>query len=111
MKIIVVFAGTCSTLYIANFIIINTSWQRNSFEAICGATADCNQPGDKCPMVSGKCDHRFHYHCVKKWLNTPQSEEQCPLCRSKWEYSDLDFLHKFCQVKPMQQLPIPNIPA
>ena len=41
---------------------------RNPFDAICG-TGDCNQPGDKCPMISGKCGHKFHYHCIRKWLS------------------------------------------
>ena len=45
---------------------------RNPFDAICG-TGDCNQPGDKCPMISGKCAHKFHYHCIRKWLSVSRS--------------------------------------
>ena len=53
---------------------------RNPFDAICG-TGDCNQPGDKCPMISGKCGHKFHYHCIRKWLSvSPHSANIYSLC-------------------------------
>ena len=38
---------------------------------------DCNQPGDSCPMISGKCDHKFHFHCIQKWLTQQNSEDLC----------------------------------
>lgn len=81
---------------------------RNPFDAICG-TGDCNQPGDKCPMISGKCGHKFHYHCIRKWLSQPTSDSQCPLCRASWEYGDPEFFKKFCEKTAMLSLPIPNL--
>lgn len=38
---------------------------------------------DQCAVVYGTCLHQFHYHCIKKWLNT---RDICPLDNRKWEY-------------------------
>lgn len=81
---------------------------RNPFDAICG-TGDCNQPGDKCPMISGKCEHKFHYHCIRKWLTQDTAESQCPLCRATWEYGDPEFYRTFCERSAMQSLPVPTL--
>lgn len=32
-------------------------------------------------IVTGKCRHSCHLHCMSKWL---QSHDTCPECRSKW---------------------------
>ena len=55
---------------------------RNPFDAICG-TGDCNQPGDKCPMISGKCGHKFHYHCIRKWLSVSRKSAKKKLVANK----------------------------
>lgn len=83
---------------------------RNPFDAICG-TGDCNQPGDKCPMISGKCGHKFHYHCIRKWLSQPTSDSQCPLCRASWEYGDPEFYKTVCGKSAITTLPMPNLTA
>ena len=62
---------------------------RNPFDAICG-TGDCNQPGDKCPMISGKCAHKFHYHCIRKWLSVSTNHDQTTdrsNTRASWKMS------------------------
>jgi len=35
-----------------------------------------------------KCNHQFHYKCIKKWfkiLSKQKNESQCPLCRASKE--------------------------
>ena len=76
---------------------------RVAYDACC---PDCKLPGDDCPLceslyssggapfanerpnnsptVFGKCQHIFHMHCILKWINTPSSQQQCPLDRRPW---------------------------
>lgn len=34
-----------------------------------------------CPLVVGKCGHRFHKHCISNWL---AKHSTCPLDNSTW---------------------------
>eukprot|EP00792_Barthelona_sp_PAP020_P012512 TRINITY_DN720_c0_g1_i1.p1 TRINITY_DN720_c0_g1~~TRINITY_DN720_c0_g1_i1.p1 ORF type:complete len:87 (+),score=16.66 TRINITY_DN720_c0_g1_i1:86-346(+) len=43
----------------------------------------CKIPGEDCPIITGKCTHSFHKHCMNEWISSGQRD--CPLCRSKWE--------------------------
>lgn len=58
---------------------------RMSFEACC---PDCRTPGDDCPLVWGECTHCFHIHCIMKWLNSQQQQQQCPMCRQDWKFKE-----------------------
>jgi len=51
-----------------------------------GCCPDCKFAGDDCPLVWGECTHCFHIHCIMKWLETPQTQHQCPMCRKEWKY-------------------------
>ena len=42
------------------------------------------------PAVFGTCQHIFHMHCILKWVNTPSSQQQCPLDRRPWGKSALE---------------------
>lgn len=56
---------------------------RSQFDDCC---PDCKKPGDDCPLVSGRCSHCFHIHCIEKWLNQPHmiTNQLCPMCRQEW---------------------------
>lgn len=45
-------------------------------------------PGDDCPLVWGQCSHCFHMHCILKWLNSQQVQQQCPMCRQEWKFKE-----------------------
>ena len=40
---------------------------RFAFDATCNS-GDCKFPGDDCPLVWGTCTHKFHLHCIQRWL-------------------------------------------
>lgn len=46
-----------------------------------GTCPTCLYPGPDCPMVLGACKHRFHKHCISKWLELDNSQGLCPMCR------------------------------
>ncbi len=57
---------------------------RNSFEEDC---IECQADGTDttihpCLLESGVCGHKFHAHCVKRWLGL---RPYCPLCEKAWE--------------------------
>ncbi|KAH8927243.1 RING/U-box, partial [Atractiella rhizophila] len=52
-----------------------------------GCCSDCKVPGDDCPLIWGECTHVFHMHCLLKWLNSPNSKNQCPMDRRPWSTS------------------------
>ncbi|CAI8047291.1 Anaphase-promoting complex subunit 11 [Geodia barretti] len=58
---------------------------RLPFEGCC---PDCKFPGDDCALVSGQCRHSFHLHCIQKWLEAQQMQQQCPMCRQEWQFSE-----------------------
>jgi anaphase-promoting complex subunit 11 len=53
-----------------------------AYDACCPT---CTVPGDGCPLIWGECSHVFHMHCLIKWLNAPNSQEQCPMDRIPWK--------------------------
>ncbi|CDR36336.1 CYFA0S01e00628g1_1 [Cyberlindnera fabianii] len=55
---------------------------RVSFDGTCPT---CKYPGDECPLVVGECTHRFHVHCISKWLNVETSKNLCPMCRRRFQ--------------------------
>lgn len=58
---------------------------RMAFDACC---PDCKLPGDDCPLVWGQCSHCFHMHCIVKWLQSQQVNQQCPMCRQEWKFNN-----------------------
>jgi hypothetical protein len=34
-------------------------------------------------VVTGICDHSFHYDCIKPWVD---QNNHCPICSVKWQY-------------------------
>lgn len=38
-----------------------------------------------CPMAVGRCRHKYHLHCINKWLKS--GNMSCPLCSNRWERS------------------------
>jgi anaphase-promoting complex subunit 11 len=96
--------------------IAHWHWSVNNEElcGICrapfdGHCPDCRIPGDDCPLskcsftniywyywiVVGECSHCFHMHCLFKWIQSPQSQQQCPMDRKPWvtsQWNDFCFL-------------------
>lgn len=56
---------------------------RQLFDSCCPV---CKIPGDDCPIVTGKCTHSFHMHCIEKWTEREQNNPHCPMCRGEWDY-------------------------
>uniref|UniRef100_A0A8C7CV86 Anaphase-promoting complex subunit 11 n=2 Tax=Oncorhynchus TaxID=8016 RepID=A0A8C7CV86_ONCKI len=75
--------GVASWLWMANDE--NCGICRMSFNGCC---PDCKVPGDDCPLVWGQCSHCFHMHCILKWLNSQQVQQQCPMCRQEWKFKE-----------------------
>ncbi|KAM0177102.1 hypothetical protein ACHAPF_004458 [Botrytis cinerea] len=46
-----------------------------------GTCPTCKYPGDDCSLLSGKCGHNFHMHCIVEWIKQDSSKGQCPMCR------------------------------
>ena len=38
--------------------------------------------------VWGECSHCFHIHCIVKWLNSQNVNQQCPMCRQDWKFKE-----------------------
>ncbi|KAK3367468.1 anaphase-promoting complex subunit 11 RING-H2 finger-domain-containing protein [Podospora didyma] len=55
------------------------------FDGTCPA---CKYPGDDCSLLSGKCGHNFHMHCILEWIKQDSAKGQCPMCRQKFEWSE-----------------------
>lgn len=75
--------GVASWLWVANDE--NCGICRMPFNGCC---PDCKVPGDDCPLVWGQCSHCFHMHCILKWLNSQQVQQQCPMCRQEWKFKE-----------------------
>ncbi|RNC60425.1 anaphase promoting complex subunit protein [Trypanosoma cruzi] len=56
---------------------------RQHFEACC---PQCRFPGDDCPILTGRCTHTFHIHCIERWAEREQGNAACPMCRQPWEF-------------------------
>ncbi|KAI3533973.1 hypothetical protein CABS03_10595 [Colletotrichum abscissum] len=46
-----------------------------------GTCPTCKYPGDDCSILSGKCGHNFHMHCILEWIKQDSAKGQCPMCR------------------------------
>ncbi|KAK2596823.1 hypothetical protein N8I77_012716 [Diaporthe amygdali] len=46
-----------------------------------GSCPSCRFPGDDCELLSGKCGHNFHKHCISQWIRQESARGQCPMCR------------------------------
>ncbi|XP_061844382.1 anaphase-promoting complex subunit 11 isoform X2 [Nerophis lumbriciformis] len=75
--------GVASWLWVANDE--NCGICRLAFNGCC---PECKVPGDDCPLVWGQCSHCFHMHCILKWLNSQQVQQQCPMCRQEWKFKE-----------------------
>jgi len=64
---------------------------QNAFDGVCGT---CDEPGDQCPILFGKCTHIFHMHCIIRWTEKMQPEPLCPLCKRKWGKCHEEFWKK-----------------
>ncbi|KAJ5077437.1 anaphase-promoting complex subunit 11 [Anaeramoeba ignava] len=53
-----------------------------------GCAPECQFPGDDCPIVWGKCGHKFHLVCINTWIQRNINEPTCPMCREPWEFRD-----------------------
>ncbi|EDV21727.1 uncharacterized protein TRIADDRAFT_30014 [Trichoplax adhaerens] len=57
---------------------------RMPFDSCC---PECKLPGDDCTIVWGECSHCFHVHCILKWLQSQNYQDQtCPMCRQSWKF-------------------------
>ncbi|KAI1433882.1 putative anaphase promoting complex subunit Apc11 [Xylaria sp. CBS 124048] len=60
-----------------------------------GTCPTCKYPGDDCSLhaylhlfvVSGRCGHNFHMHCIMEWIKQDSAKGQCPMCRQKFEWN------------------------
>ncbi|KAI0160564.1 RING/U-box [Xylariaceae sp. FL1272] len=53
-----------------------------------GTCPTCKYPGDDCSLLSGKCGHNFHMHCIMEWIKQEAAKGQCPMCRQKFEWNE-----------------------
>ncbi|RDA95498.1 hypothetical protein CP533_5453 [Ophiocordyceps camponoti-saundersi (nom. inval.)] len=53
-----------------------------------GTCPSCKYPGDDCSLLSGKCGHNFHMHCIMEWIKQDSARGQCPMCRQPFEWVD-----------------------
>ncbi|GJN70514.1 zinc finger domain-containing protein [Purpureocillium lilacinum] len=53
-----------------------------------GTCPTCKYPGDDCSLLSGKCGHNFHMHCIMEWIKQDSARGQCPMCRQPFEWAD-----------------------
>jgi anaphase-promoting complex subunit 11 len=58
---------------------------RVSFDGTCPS---CKYPGEGCPLVVGECTHRFHLHCIVRWLEVKSSKNLCPMCRQPFKIKE-----------------------
>jgi E3 ubiquitin-protein ligase RBX1 len=35
-----------------------------------------------CEITTGVCEHKFHQHCITRWLKL---RSNCPMCNKPWE--------------------------
>jgi hypothetical protein len=43
---------------------------------------------DACLVVVGKCNHKFHQHCMSSWVR--MGNAYCPLCKDAWDQDAWD---------------------
>lgn len=59
---------------------------RNSLEETCPSCKAINvEDTSNCPIVEGKCGHKFHQHCIYSWL---REHNTCPYpeCGCHWQF-------------------------
>ncbi|TPP59453.1 Ubiquitin ligase subunit HrtA [Fasciola gigantica] len=52
----------------------------------CQAKVGTNPLDEVCAVAWGVCNHAYHLHCIKRWLET-SAHPRCPLDNSEWEFS------------------------
>ncbi|KAF7257092.1 hypothetical protein EG68_06206 [Paragonimus skrjabini miyazakii] len=52
----------------------------------CQAKVGTNPLDEVCAVAWGACNHAYHLHCIKRWLET-SAHPRCPLDNSEWEFS------------------------
>ncbi|CAH8498157.1 unnamed protein product [Dicrocoelium dendriticum] len=52
----------------------------------CQAKVGTNPLDELCAVAWGVCNHAYHLHCIKRWLET-SAHPRCPLDNSEWEFS------------------------
>ncbi|KAK4162307.1 RING finger domain-protein [Cladorrhinum sp. PSN259] len=76
------------------------------FDGTCPA---CKYPGDDCKLLSGKCGHNFHEHCILEWIKQESAKNQCPMCRQPFEWASqpndtsLDFAQRLQTLEDNQE--------
>lgn len=55
---------------------------RMSLNAPCSECQDRHE-FQSCPIAEGKCKHKYHVHCINRWLQRGQNT--CPFCQCRWE--------------------------
>lgn len=56
---------------------------RNKLSEVCLECAKNGESPEQCATVRGKCGHRFHLHCIQKWLKV---SKQCPVPGDSYEF-------------------------
>lgn len=80
-----------SKFIINNIKTINTfcyNLNNNTDCTICRCNLNTNsiylqEKNSESLIVTGVCNHSFHYECIKPWL---VSSQYCPICFTKWIY-------------------------
>src|SRR5436309_1365351 len=76
------------------------SWALGQDGSVCGI---CQQSFDfccesciyprKCPPCQGSCSHKFHLHCIERWVARQRAitddPPHCPMCRQDWQIKEL----------------------
>ncbi|CUT99622.1 RING box protein [Echinococcus multilocularis] len=52
----------------------------------CQAKIGTNPLDEICAVAWGVCNHAYHLHCIKRWLES-SAHPRCPLDNSEWEFS------------------------
>jgi len=65
-KVVNVFCAICKNLALIKSVCVG-----------CKATKET-----KCDIVIGECGHKYHLHCIERWL---KSYNNCPICKQIWE--------------------------
>lgn len=73
-------------------VYISTWEGEQSFCSICKqeflqpcATCEAQGNTEPCPIQEGFCGHKFHMHCISKWVKT---NPICPMCSQDWNIKD-----------------------